>query len=380
MLALTAGTFLTRPFVAVLQGLQDVVFCGVVGIAQTALTVGLTIGLVLVGRLGLVGLAVAATLPPLLGGVASAVRVAVAHRDALRPGRASRAGAWQLVREGFGPWLAGFGVRLLTGSTSVILVGLGRSVEAVLLASTMKAAQLLQNVAWVLPDSTLVGLSQLKGESPDRVRQTVVALLVMYLLLSGFMAFAVVAGNPALVRVWLGPDLYAGHAVNALVAANLVLGGLVTGLFKVVAVGGYRPAVGFATLVYGALTAAVVYALGRAGGLAWVAAGPVVTAAAFAIPVGLWLLPKVYGVSAREVVGWWLAWAVRSAPFLAAGGGLGAALMGRPAWAFAAAAAVGLAYLAVTRPLVAVVPWPAAARRILVRVRVVPAEPAGRSA
>jgi O-antigen/teichoic acid export membrane protein len=377
MLGLSAAAVLVRPFPALLAGLQDAAFVGWVGISQTALTIGLTVGLVLSGGFGLFGLAVATALPPVLGGVASAVRAATAHRYALRLPRPSLGGGCRLVREGFGAWLAGFGVRLLTGSTSLILVGLGRTADATLFAATGKAAQLLQNFAWVLPDSGLVGLSQVRaGGDAGHIRRSVLSLLVMYLLLSGFMAFAVLAANPALVRVWLGPDLYAGPTVNAVIALNLILGAAVTGPFKTVAAVAYRPAVGAATLVFGLLAAGLSYGLGKSGGLAWVAAGPSVAAAVFAVPFGLWVLPKAFPVTRREVTGWWLAWAGRSVPLLAAGAALGVVLWDRPVASFAAAAGLGLVFFAVTRPVVALVPWPDSIGRILVRVRLIPARPA----
>ena len=378
MLGLSAAAALVRPFPALLIGLQDAVFVGWVGISQAALTIGLTVGMVLVGGFGLTGLAVATALPPMVGGVASAGRALAAHRDTLRLPRPSFAGGWHLVREGFGAWMAGFGVRLLTGSTSLILAGLGRTAEATLFAATGKAAQLLQNFAWVLPDSGLVGLSQVRaGGDAAHTRRSVLSLVVMYLLLSGFMAFAVLAANPALVRVWLGPDLYAGAAVNAVIAVNLILSAAVTGPFKTVAAVAYRPAVGTATLVFGLLAAGLSYGLGKAGGLAWVAAGPSVAAVVFAVPFGLWLLPKAFPLARRDVTSWWLAWAARSVPFLVAGALLGVALWERPVACFAAAAVVGLAYVAFARPVIALVPWPESVRRILVRVRLMPARPAG---
>jgi hypothetical protein len=374
VLGLAAAGMLIRPLPVVLQGLQDVVFCGWLGLAQAALTAGLTIGLVVAGGYGIVGLAVATALPPVLVGLASGGRLLAIHPDVLRLSRPSGAGVWSLVREGFGPWLSGFGVRLLTGSASIILAGAGRAVEATLYAATLKAGQLLQIAAWILPDSALVGLSQVRTAGrPDVVRRTVLSLLAMAFLLNGVTAFAVLAGNAALVRVWLGPGLFAGHLVNAAIAANIVAGALVTGLFKVVGVAGYRPAVGVATILYGALSAALAFGLGRHSSLAWVAVAPVFAAAGFAIPVGLWLLPKVYPVSQAEVVGWWLAWAGRSAPFFAAATIVGWTLADHPVWCFSAATALGLVYLAALRSLIVLIPWPATAARILSRIRVIPA-------
>ena len=378
MLLLSAVGFMLRPFTAVLAGLQDVVFVGWLSLGQTALTIGLTVGLVIGGGFGLVGLAVATALPPVLLGLAAAGRVVVTHRNAVRLPRPSLVGGCHLVREGFGLWVAGLGVRLLTGSTSLILVGLGRTSEATLYAATGKAAQLLQNLAWILPDNALIGLSQVRATGNlEHTRRAVMSLLVMYLLTSGFIAFAVLAANPALVGVLFGSDLYAGGAVNGIVAMNLITGSAVTGLFKVVATAEYRMAIGFATLAFGGIATALSLGLGRLGGLVWVAAGPVIAAVVFAVPVGLWLLQKVYPLTVREVVLWCFAWAARSAPFLFAGAAAGITLETRPVWCFATAAFLGFGYVAFTRPVVAIVPWPETIRRILERLRMVPVCAAG---
>ena len=373
MLGLSAAGALVRPFPSVIAGLQDAVFAGWVAVAQSVLTIGLTIGLVLVGGYGLIGLAVAAAAPPLLGGGAAAVRTLLSHGSVLRWLRPSPAGGWHLVREGFGPWLAGFGVRLLNGSTSLILAGLGRTDEATLYAATGKVGQLLQNIAWIMPDSGLIGLSQIRASGdPQRTRRAALSLLMMYLMPSAFMAFAVLAVNPAFVAAWAGPDLYAGHAVNAVLALGLISGAAVTGLFKVVGAVGYRPAIGFATLAFGGLASVLSLGLGRAGDLAWVAAGPVVAALLFAIPVGLWLLPKVYPLTTREVLKWWLVWGLCSTPFLLAAGVVGIALAVHTVWCFAAAGALGLGYLVFARPVIARVPWPDKARGLLTRFRLIP--------
>ena len=380
MLGLSALASPLRAALAILAGLQDVVFCGWIGIVQLTLTVALTVWLVLRDGYGLMGLAIIAVLPQVLGGAAAMVRVFVAHRYALALPRPTPAGVGRLVREGSGQWVSGFGVRLLTGSASLILAGLGRSGEATLYAATGKVPQILQTVGWILPDSGLIGLGQVRtAGNPEQTRRAVLSLLMMYLLTSGVTAFAVLTVNPALTRWWLGSDLYAGDAVNGVVALNLIFAAAVTGLFKVVTTAAYRPTVGLATLVFGGLAVALSFELGRLGGLAWMAAGPSVAAALFAIPVGLRLVPKVYPLTAREVVRWWLDWMIRSTPFLAVGAAVGVVAADHPAWCFGASLMLGFGYLAFLRPVIGAVPWPATARRILTRLKLVPVSPNTRS-
>ena len=133
--------FPLRAFIALLGGLQDVTFVGLVNIVQTALTVSLTATLIPLGY-GLPGLAVATGVPPLLGGLAAAVRAFTRYRDATvgwyRP---QWDGCRHLLREGFGGWIGGFGVRLLMASTGMVLAVLGRPDLGNVYAATAKVAQ-----------------------------------------------------------------------------------------------------------------------------------------------------------------------------------------------------------------------------------------------
>jgi hypothetical protein len=230
-------------------------------------------------------------------------------------------------------------------------------------------------MTWVVPDSGVVGLGQLHGEgNPERTRRVVLCLLLLYLLVPGAAAIALLAANPAFVRVWMGTEVYAGHYVSGLLAANLLLGSAVSGLFKVAAVVGYRPQVGFSTLVYGAVTFGLGLWLARLRGPAGPAEAAVLVALLLAIPLGVGFVARVYGIRAAELVtGWAGPWAVRTVPFLAAAAAVGVVLAGWPLW-YAAAAAAGLGglYLLAVRPVLAAAPWPDQVRRWLAKARLVP--------
>lgn len=375
LLVLTGVGLPLRAFTALLVGLQDVTFVGAVGLAQAALGVGLTAVLIPLGY-GLPGLAVAAGLPPLLTGLASTARAFARHRDVTRGWyRPAAAGCRSLLREGFGPWLAGLGVRLLSASNGLVFAALGRPDWATVYAATGKVAQSLQPACWVIPDNALVGLGHLAGGADrERTRRTVVCLLMLYLLIPGAAAAAVLLANPWFVRVWLGPGFYAGDYVGALIAVNLVVGSAVSGLFKVVAVVGYRVRVGAATAAYGGAAAGLGYLLGKEHGMAGLAEGAVIAGAALAVPYGLYVVRAVYRLGPLDLVAGGVGrWAVVTVPLLAAAAWLGGALGGGPAAAVAAATAGFMAaYLALLRPVVARVPWPDRVRGWMTRLRLIP--------
>jgi O-antigen/teichoic acid export membrane protein len=380
LLVLTGIGLPLRAFTALLVGLQDVAFVGAVSLAQAALGVALTATLIPLGY-GMPGLAVAAGLPPLLTGLAATARAFTRHRDVTRRWyRPAAGGCRRLLREGFGSWLSGFGVRLLTASSNLVFAALGRPEWGTMYTATGKLVQAIQPACWVIPDSSLVGLGQLAGaDDLDRTRRTVLCLLMLYLLIPGGAAVAVMLANPWFVRVWpgVGPGLYAGDSVSALIAVNLVIGSAISGLFKVVGVVGYRVRLGVATIAYGAVAAGLGYLLGREHGMAGLAGGVVIAGVVLAIPVGLYVVWAVYRLGPRDLlgggVGWW---AVVTAPLLSVAAWLGGVLAGGPAAAVAAAGAVfAAAYLVALRPVVAGVPWPDRVRKWMLRLRLIPRVP-----
>jgi hypothetical protein len=265
-------------------------------------------------------------------------------------------------------------VRLLSASNALAFAALGRPDWATVYAATGKAVQSIQPVTWVIPDSGLVGLSQLRGSGDtDRTRHTVVCLLLLYLLIPGAAAVALLVANPWFVPAWVGPDLYAGDYVGGLLAVNLVIGSAVSGLFKVVSVVGHRTRIGVATLVYGTLSLGLGYGLGLLHGMAGLAEGAVLAGAGFAVPYGLRLLRRVHGVGPRELVANGFArWAVWAAGLGTAAVALGAVIGRTPVGVAATALAFLIGYTVVLRPVIAGAPWPARVRGWLLRLRLVP--------
>jgi O-antigen/teichoic acid export membrane protein len=344
---------------------------------QTALTVALTAVLILVGY-GMPGLAVATGVPPLLGGLAAAIRVFAIHRDTTTVWyRPHRAGCRHLLREGFGAWIGGFGTRLQVASSGVVLALLGRPDWATVYAATGKVAHVAQSVSVAIPDSGLVGLSQLRGEGArTRTHQIVMCLLLLYFLIPGVVAIGILAANAWFVNLWLGQGFYAGDYISAMIAINLVLRSGIGGLYKIVGVAGYRTTVGLFSIGGGVVVTGLGYWLGSVRGLAGLPEA-VLVMIFMVTPPALYLANRVYGVRPKEyLLECVLPWACRVVPVFLLAILLSDSL--RDALAVAVVLIVLLlcaAYFVFLRPLLTRFPWPLQIRSVLQRVRLVDRRP-----
>ncbi|HET6764406.1 MAG TPA: hypothetical protein VFH27_12060, partial [Longimicrobiaceae bacterium] len=154
----TAVAYPLRTFLAALGGLQDVVYTGISGVAQQALSVALLLTLLLAGY-GVWALAAASAVPMVLASGAACIRLAHAHPTLLRGWRRpSRATVWRLATGGFGSWTAGLGWRMVAASDSLILLSVAGPAMAVVFSVTSKLGDVLTQMSWQLPDSGHVGL------------------------------------------------------------------------------------------------------------------------------------------------------------------------------------------------------------------------------
>jgi O-antigen/teichoic acid export membrane protein len=374
MVALMAANMPLRTFNAALIGLQDATFCGILGVTQLALNVALTAGMLLAGY-GLYALAAAATVPALVAAVASWVRLRRIAPDLLRGWRVpSRATFRAVSAQGLGSWTAGLGWRMVAASDSVVILSLMGPAAAVVFAMTAKMGTIGMQMSWQLPDSALVGLAQLKGEgNAARVRAVTVSLLRMLLVLSGGVACAIIAFNPAFVTLWVGPSRFGGLALNAALAALILSHSVAHGLFTTSATLGTRVQAGWFSLVQGAVNLGAALLLGRVFGLPGIALAAVVSTAAVAYPAGVWMLRRTTGVGQGELWRGSLGpWALRGAGLIAVGAAV--SLLGvrvSPWAALALAPVLGVLYLWVMRPLYAGLPLPARVRPWLARLRLV---------
>jgi O-antigen/teichoic acid export membrane protein len=377
LVAVTAAAYPLRTFAALLSGLQDALFNGLLSVTQSA--VYFVVALTGLWRgWGLYALALASAASTLVAVGASFVRTAVVASDLLTAWpRPCLSTIRSLLSNGLGVWTAGFGWRLVAASTSMVIALVGRTEWVAIYACTAKLSAVGTQLAWVLPDSGLIGLSQLHGEGRPqaRVRGVVMLIARLHLVLAGATACVVLAFNPAFVTAWVGPEYYGGHALNAWLAAGVVCSSLVHALVSSAAVLGDRLKVGMVTLANGVVQTALAFGLGAVWALGGIAAAAVVAALATSAPTGLALLGTSTGMSRRMVWQELLApWLQRMAPAALVCAGVGILIRdaGLPAAAVVTAACLGGCFWAV-RPLLHGLPLNEQWTRRLVRARVLPA-------
>ena len=374
----TALSYPLRAFRSVIAGLQDVTFNGVLTIAVGVLDVVVT-WVMLVKGYRLWALAWASAAPQIAAVVASMVRTWMIAPDLMTGWTWPdwRVGMRPLLVNGVGVWFGAFGWQLLAASNSVVITYLGHPEWVAVFSVTSKLAMMCMQLAWVLPDSALVGLAQLFGErhSEGRVRDVVGLMLRLHLIVAGAAACGLLAFNPAFVTRWVGAPMFGGLWLNALLAAGVVLYSLIHGLITSASVLGNRFHVGVIVLVNGILQVGAAIVLGHRMGLNGVALAGLIVGLLTSVPAGLVLLKPAAGLTLRGLtVDLVRPWFVRIAP-LAAAAATGGALYGTLGlWASAiVAAVVSLAYLWHMRPLYVglpldprVIPW-------LVALRLLPA-------
>ncbi|MGH7282617.1 MAG: lipopolysaccharide biosynthesis protein [Polyangiaceae bacterium] len=316
VVALTAVSFPLRVFGGLLTGLQDVTFLGASSLLQLVLTGGLTLVITLAGY-GLYGLAIGTAFPPLLIAIVWFVRARISYGPLLSHWpRPSSALLRLLAVDGIGAWLAQLGLQIAAATDPVILsyIGLRESVSS--FSITTRLALTLMQFGWILPDAGLVGLAQLAAEGPvGRVREIVIAVLRLNLLVSGAIASAVLASNATFVRIWVGSDFFLGARFNAVLAANVILLGIIHGLVTVASVLGKRLAVGVAFIANGAAHVSFALLLGHRIGVYGIVTATFVSGAATCLPAGLLLAKPIVDLSVRDLAGEVIApWLVRFAP------------------------------------------------------------------
>lgn len=376
LVAVTAVAYPLRTFTALLTGLQDALFNGVLSLAQSAAyflvaVIGLTHGW------GLYALALASAASTTVAVGSSLARTIITAPDLLRGWPRPQAATIRfLLSNGIGVWIAGFGWRLVAASTSMVIALVGRTEWVAIYACTSKLSAVATQLAWVLPDSGLIGLSQLHGEGRPqlRVRGVVMMIIRLHLVLAGTTACAVLAFNPAFVTSWVGSGYYGGSALNFWLAAGVVASSLVHALVTTASVLGNRLKVGAATLANGVVQTALAFLFGAWWSLGGIAAASVVAALATSAPAGLALLKASTGMSVRmfwrELLSPWLQRMAPAALVCALAG-----ILVRDAGPIAAGAVtsvcLGGCFWAV-RPLLSGLPLNEQWTRRLVRARVLP--------
>jgi O-antigen/teichoic acid export membrane protein len=373
----TAVGYPLRAFTTVLVGLQDYLFTGIAGLIQVLLNAGLVIGLMSRGY-GLFAVAAGAAIPQIALGLASLVRILLRQRDLF--------GAWQrpqltnlrpLLSSALGAWLGSVGWTLVSASDVVVIAYLGHRDLVAVYAVTSRMGLTLMQLAWTLPDSTMVGLAQLNSGGPrPRVIEVTSAVLRLNLYLGGGVACLILGMNPGFVRVWAGANLFGGAVLNAVFALVVVGVSFLHGLVVPMGVLGNRLLMGAGAMAQGLVHIACALILGRLFGLPGVALAVLVSGLMTTFPVGARLFIKFTGhrplwFAVAVIAPWLRRWAPVGA--LAVLGGW--CLRGAHArWFPVTGALLGLIWLWRMRPLFADLPLGDSGRRLLERLRLIAPE------
>jgi O-antigen/teichoic acid export membrane protein len=303
-------------FTTFLYGRQDFKFLGSWQLVGTVLNATLTYGLLRAGA-GLYAVAIATVAPSVLVSTAALTRTLLRHSESLRPSpRPSWRGARSLIASGSSSWMGRLGWQLAAATDALVLANLGHTRLIPSFIITSRLGLTLMQLAWSLPDSALIGLANLGAEG-DRARtaEAVRTLIRVTLVPLGAVACVTLAANGALVRAWVGGDLYGGMWLNALFTLGVVALSVVHAILTPCAVLGSRWQVGSSTLANGVVHIIFALVLGRWFGLAGVAAATTLSALVTTVPVGVRVLAKRTGISAASTVqSLVLPWALRALP------------------------------------------------------------------
>jgi hypothetical protein len=177
-----------------------------------------------------------------------------------------------------GAWIGGWGWRLVAASDSLVLAALGRPAEVAALACTSKLAQAMVQLSWIPCDNGLIGLAQLSAEKhARRLREALVVMVRVYVALAGAVACVIIAVNPAFVRQWVGPEMFAGMAANGWLASLAIAMSFGHAVAVIPSVLGRRLEIGIATMVCGVLHLGLAWGLGSRFGVPGIVAAGVVS-------------------------------------------------------------------------------------------------------
>lgn len=378
LLILVATTIVTMPMNvcgAALIGMQDVRFSGIAAVTRMVLTAAVTITLLLRGW-DLYAIALGTAIPALMFGLLSVIRLrvrfAVLTRGWPRP---SIDGLRWLAGTSIGAWLGAFGWKLLSLSNGLVLTATGHPELVPLYSCTARLSVMLVQMAWIVPDSGLIGLAQLHGEGrQSRVQDVTTAMLRLHLILAGLAMTLVLAVNPAFVGWWVSEALFGGHKLNTLLAVGIATGSVAHAVATVSSVLGRRLEVGIATIANGVVQVLLAFVFTLTMGFQGLALAAIVAAAATLVPVGLKLVAAQTGTPVRLLLSTMTQWSLRALPPCAAAFAVGLYFQVGALWVAAALwVPVALAYTWAMRPLYAELPLDPRFRSMLAALRLVPA-------
>jgi len=308
------AAFPLRIFRAVLQGLQDLKFLGLVQ-TLTWMAGAITTVAGVLGHYGLYSLVAGWVATELLSAGSCFMRLRRNHGSLLRV-RLSRLSAGvqrAYLSKCFWVSVSQLAQVFLTGTEIIILGRMFGPGSVVIYSCTVKLLSVLGSQPQMLMQAAVPGLSQMRtGESPDRIVHAATALGQAMLLLSGAVACLVVAVNSSFVHWWVGPKLYGGLPLTLLAAIGMLLRHFNTVLAYTMFSLGFERRLAITNLIDGLMTALSIWLLVPAVGVVGAPLGAMVGTVAVSLAANFSVLTRELGVPPLNLVSPFLPWAWKS--------------------------------------------------------------------
>jgi O-antigen/teichoic acid export membrane protein len=287
VLATYIAIFPVRLYQALLQGLQDLRFLGIVQLCSWAASTALTIALVLAGW-GLGALVLGWVVLQVLTVLAAVLRTRSRHPAVWHAGTA--VAEWPVLR----PYLrqslwvsaAQLAQVLLTGTDMLIVGSLLGPLAVVPYSCTAKLVAVLANQPQLLMQTAAPALSELRAAGErERLRVVSAALGRAMLMATGAIACGVIVINRPFVSWWVGPGQYGGRALTLALVVAMVARHWNTTLVYSLFCFGHERRLSLTTLADGAVTIAASVLLVEALGPVGAALGSIAGATMVSIPL-----------------------------------------------------------------------------------------------
>ncbi len=313
ILLVFVATYPLRIFGAVLQGLQDLIFLGKLGIISYLISTALTICLVLAG-LGLSALAIGWASLQVISSGAAWYRLRARFPFAMPDSWPEL--LWTVargrLRQGF--WISINQVaQVLLSGTDILIIGKMFGPAAVVpYVCTGKLISVLMNQPNILITAAVPALSQMRyTESRERISQVCTALGQAMMLLSGAIFFVVLMINQGFVSRWVGAHLYGGLGLTMLLLLSMLARHWNVTIGAVLFCFGYERRLALTALLDGVVTVCLVATFVYFYGLIGAPLGTVVSACVISLPINLRALAGETKLSLRELLRPLAPWFIR---------------------------------------------------------------------
>jgi len=349
------ATFPLRIFAAMLQGLQDLTFLGVVQFSSWGAGLVVTFVAAFMG-FGLYALAlgwITTQIVTVAFGWRRLKRVFPDVMPATLPAL-SLSTAWQQLSRG--AWISVNQVaQVLLVGTDLVVVGKLLGPEAVVpFACTGRLANMLANQPQMFMQMALPALSSLRASAPrEQLFDVAKSMAQVMLLLSGAIVAVVLAVNGPFVTWWVGESRFGGVGLTALLLAGMLVRHVnVTAIYTLFCFGNERR-LALTSIADGLVGLVSMLVLVPMIGLYGAALGPLIGTCVVSLPNNFAALGRELGASPMEFLRPLRPWLMRFPAIVAVIVLLAYAWDAHGLWRFAPLAAmVGLAYAAAMVPAV----------------------------